>query len=358
MSAALRITPHFAVMVCIAAAGCQDPVLYRSESLEVRGPEDELVCAGTFAHMDKFVTSTQALLGEPFERVRYEWAPNSFDVDECPEQALGCASSYFVYAKSLASEHELFHASRSNSLPRPLEEGLATMYGEWLTADERHEREQLRTAIETNSFATNFAGYERAAHFASFLVWWQGVERIVEFQRTLEGDWYDRSFSAWVPVFEEIYGASWEDVWALYEDYPECNSIKYHQSLTLCAGPITPEATLAPELGAPAEFTVEVGCEQDTAVGPVFDDDVVRKTVVLDIQPVIALPLWAELEADEELEAIVVLTPACGDCTTPQSAIALDYSGDIEMGALSGAYVMHVFTAIDRAGSVTLRLSL
>ena len=87
-----RRTVHVLGLATIAATACgpRDPVLYSSGSVEVRGPEAALVCEGTYAHMDDFVFRTQAALGEPFRQVTYDWAPDSFDPDQCPGQSCGC----------------------------------------------------------------------------------------------------------------------------------------------------------------------------------------------------------------------------------------------------------------------------
>ena len=173
----------------------------------------------------------------------------------------------------------------------------------------------------------------------------------------METDGYELPFADWAPIFSEVYGASWDETWTLYQDYPDCEPIKVHWSLERCSQPLVADQIPSPELSTPAEVMIDVGCGEPTAIGPLFNDDVVQTTIVVSIQPSIELPLWARLRSDEDSEAIVVLTPACGNCTMTQSAVALSQENDLEMGNFSGDYFMHVFTPIGYTGAVGVELS-
>jgi hypothetical protein len=113
----------------IFACGEDLPVVARGRYVELATDRDDPVCAGTVAHLDRFIEGVFAAIGEsPPDRVfaRVEW----------PAHHDGTASAGIdgdrVFARSplLVHEHELMHVAHLQAWPRSarfMEEGLAVM---------------------------------------------------------------------------------------------------------------------------------------------------------------------------------------------------------------------------------------
>jgi hypothetical protein len=121
----------FGALVLMGSSGCGEdlPVVSRGRYVEIATDRDEPVCAGTVAHIDRFIEGAFELLGEtPPDRifVRSEW----------PAHHDGSASARMdgdrVVTRSplLVDEHELMHAVHLQAWPRSakfMHEGLAVL---------------------------------------------------------------------------------------------------------------------------------------------------------------------------------------------------------------------------------------
>ena len=273
MEMPVRSQTTIAIASVLAVFGCADdrlPIREASEHLILRVPSGLEVCGGTFSTMESEVIRIRELFGARAGTVDYTWMPRSHYGREefpCVMGASGCAGGLLVFDRAIANTHELVHAARSG-MPAAFEEGLATL----LTAPIAPEtplapREQLFDAL-VGSWPEDGALYPRAAHFVSFLIADEGIDTFGEFDRRvryIKGT-RDATFAEWVGVFEDVYGATFEEMWTAYADYPDCPAVQFHRPLTACAALAerTPEATLvAPflgEAGPDASFKRSFNC--------------------------------------------------------------------------------------------------
>lgn len=351
----------------LSACGGDDlpPIHERSESLILRSPSDLPVCKGTFAKMEAEVIHIQKMFGSAPEPVDYSWMPEShYSADEfpCDFQAFGCAASFSVYARTLASTHELVHSARSGSLPSVLEEGLATLLDVPMDADAgvMASRAILLEALEagTWSLAPDINGlYERLAHFTSFLFAQYGQEKFLEFEANVRWDDYAyRPRSEWARGFEAVYGASFDEAWADYADYPDCPPAQFHLPLTQCAmlatGPV--DARLVPE----DTFTRTLECSDDEVVGPIvsYNRSMVRSaSYVVDLHSHLAGTVEIAWTGQPSQADRAVLTN-CGNCWDGSAAFLSGSELHTSSKLRAGRHALILYRDLDATGEFGIEL--
>jgi hypothetical protein len=363
-------------MLLLGACDSEDlpPIYEQSEWLVLRSPPNLQVCGGTFAEMEADVIQLHEMYGTTSVSVDYSWMPESrYSADEFPCQistAFGCAASVNIYARTLASTHELVHAGRSAKLPAVLEEGLATIFDTPINADAdvMASREILLDALEAGTWglAPNSHGlYERVAHFVSFLFAQYGRETFLEFEaRVAWGDYAYRPLSQWQADFEAVYAESFDHAWAAYADYPDCPPARFHLPLTECSMLATApvDAKLIPtpvhEPGPKASFSRTLECSDDEAVGPIvaYDRSMTRSgSYVVDIHNHFHETLriaWA----GEATDADRAILTNCGNCWAGSAAFLSGSERSTSSKLLSGPHALILYRELDATGELGIEL--
>lgn len=337
-------------------------VVSRSDLLVLYAPQDYVeqdmaVCDGTFEKMEHDVYLTRKMFkSNTAVPIHYYWLPAiQISSDEFPCTASGhaCTIEQTIYARTLASTHELVHASRATA-PRVLEEGMAT-----LLSDPYHRlsklvaREELFDAFEAGTFeqASDPIGlYERSAHFVSFLIAEWGLETFLEFNS--RGYSYLASFDEWTQGFEHVYGASFQQVWMMYGEYPDCPPVQFHMPVSACdalGGTATPATTLTAAYSlesGPADdpdstFIDSLDCAEGETFGPYsYDGKTSRGAMsVVEIDNWLAGSVWIELVGDVDAGSRAAIT-ACGSCWDGVGALLSHEERKILSNVPSGTYAL------------------
>jgi hypothetical protein len=218
----------------------------RGEHVEVWASEGLEVCGGNVEHMDRFVKRFREVVGPRPEAEalhRYyvldeeDWADWA-DVGGCPENVAGCAvQRRTIYARVAPSTHELVHAEIAADGYSLFEEGIAEVFGDgppdaWPLSYEIVGLLQLRDAKLPSG------AYERAAHFARFLIERHGIDG---FLRLRDATVRDDTFDELEWAFETTLGSSIERELAAYQGYTAwCQNAGYRLALLECETPPTP----------------------------------------------------------------------------------------------------------------------
>lgn len=343
-----------------------------SSRLILRAPTDLEICAGTFASMEAEVIELQSRFGVDPNLVDYAWMPESHYDDEalpCNLSTFACSIGNNVYARTLASTHELVHASRP-SLPAVLEEGLATLLSVPRTNDvgEMATRDELLTALELGTWeqASDERGvYERSAHFVSFLLAAWGHDKFADFERRVRGASSNREqpLAKWEADFEDIYGEPFSAVWQEYADYPDCGLAQYHLPLTACTmvadGALS--ASLRPAFMTDtedAEFSDSLACADAHVFGPrqLLDGATVRAAnFAVEVDNWIGGSVHVTLTGAASERSRLLLTN-CGDCWDGSASMLTGSSPSELLNIQSGPYALILFAEIDAHGELGVRL--
>ena len=260
-------------------------------------------------------------------------------------------------------------------LPSVLEEGLASLLEQPSTSDDLNivSRDELLAALEAGSLQNASSGhglYQRSAHFISFLFAEFGREKFIELEQRVgvanpdRGN-DDRPLADWEAAFETTYGQPFADVWAAYEDYPDCSSAQFKLPLTACAmlEGASPSATLIPtyatEITPEAEFRLTFECSDDAVVGPyVFGDRQVARASM----HVIAIDNAHDPRVDVQLTGhrdagTRALFTSCGNCWEGAGALLTRSNLSRELDVPSGVYALILYQDMDVPGPVGIGVS-
>ena len=266
----------------------------------------------------------------------------------CVEGAVGCAMGHDIFAEYLAEEHELIHAARSSTLPVVLEEGLATFLGG--TGASQSSREALRSAIEGDEGLSFDFSYQRASEFVQFLVQLGGFEKIIELSELTD---YESRFSTWRPHFEEVYGQTWEDVWASYLESPECfPDATMNDDVWLCHiddVPVIEISSATTEL----EYLQDMECGEVGVVGP-LKGDMLRHEIAVEFDFDVPTSVFARILGDVVPGSRVKVT-RCGPCGQQEGFVLDDLNGFTLM-SLQGRYVLELRQPADAGGQLGIGL--
>jgi hypothetical protein len=339
--------------LAMLAIGCQTdleipPIIEASDHLVLRGYEP--VCTGTFGEMEARVVAIQELFDAPPVQVTYNWIGEQTPEVECIPGAAACAWGQDIFALYLANEHELVHAARSRQLPGALEEGLAEFLGTGDSWDPFGTRDELRLAIESDQRGFS---YTRASEFVQFLVQSQGFEPLIELA---EHTVYTSEFEAWRPKFEEIYGQTWDAVWAAYLESPDCSSIVMTDDVYLCYSESSPIIDLAPTFPEPEQYLHDMDCASETVVGPAHGDEL-RHEIAVEFNDPFLPTLWVRVRGDIVSDSRVGLR-YCGPCGETAAGVVL--GEDVPLSALTvqpGRYVLELIQPANVGGQLGVEIS-
>jgi hypothetical protein len=262
------------LLLPLLLSGCSSPPELQWEGEHVRlGAEDpEAICGGTRAYLDRRAGELMDRFGTS-HTIDYYWVPSGVD-PFCPDNAAGCVSDRSVYSLWIPHEHELAHAA-STGMPRALEEGLATHWGDSWPIYALAPRDQLYPLLLQQVEITQTDEYARVAHFLAYLSENYGWESLAELDRTLDEE---SSADDVNQAFIEVFGMSLDGAMMAYADYPDCRGIV---DMSLACDK---EPTVLGFLSV--TMSREVDCAASDILGPfngmAFAEEVVEVTPAID----------------------------------------------------------------------------
>ncbi len=187
-------------------------------------------------------------------------------------------------------------------MPRALEEGLATYFGDPFPLYEMAPRERLAELLSSNETLTSGAEYARAGHFVAFLVESYGWDSMLKLDDTLGRE----SSAAQIDVaFQSVFGVDVAGALKAYEDFPDCWG-SVDTSLG-CAAPPEPMGLFV------ATFERVIDCASGEGVGP--HHGMVFVEGVIELEPAIAGSRILSTTGDGAAEGGFVLLRRCGPCS-------------------------------------------
>lgn len=308
--------------------------------------QPERVCGGTRDYLDARAGQLSERFGSDPRTIRYYFVDSASEYCGDAHDPVGCVSGRDVFSEWALLEHELVHAARDTHLPRALEEGLATHWGEpWpaLASDALVSRDRILEMLDSGKIET-LAEYGRMAHFVAFLAERDGWEVLVDLDERLELDSPREKLDA---ALVEVAGRDLEGLLEEYADYPECNG---YVSMDLsCGGP----AIVLGQTETVIERTVD--CGDDTTLGPsagfVFTEEIVELAPTVDDYRTVLV------EGDGIEAGGHVMMRACGPCGDAGVGL-IETSGLISTEMLPvGRYVLR-FRVPEASSPATIRLTI
>ncbi|HWB78212.1 MAG TPA: hypothetical protein VG755_24775 [Nannocystaceae bacterium] len=253
-----------AVPACADEAPEVPPIVWEGEHLRFGTSEDlDAVCAGTLPYADDLVEHMAHLLGAAEPTVDFYWVPDGLDRYCVPEQ-VGCTVGSSVFSQFVLHQHEFVHALRDHGAYRPLEEGLAELYGDDWEAFYHLEGDVIEMFETHDKKPLEGPWYPLAGFFASFLRHHAGTADFLAFvEATNKGDSWDVTER----MFTEFFDATVDDLVAdQTATYPRCNQTIYRDNSFECS---RPGVTLPPEGSTEVTtITVAMGCGDADVLGP------------------------------------------------------------------------------------------
>ena len=248
-------------------------------TIHAYGITEEEVCGGTLDETDAFAARIAQWHGfDPaaldlsihwIDKARFE------DEEWCAPMAFGCVRDGEVHTPWLPFGHELSHAVDHamgyRSFALALAEGLAAIHsdpqlgGPPTPEDPVTEEDlpgDLRDALnETEDLPDGSFPLLVSGHFVSYLLETHGLDAVHELQsRAARGI----TEPEWDDLFQDVLGASYEEVLSGYDEYPLCSWNAYRSKVWECSGEA--DVIAMPEMD-PLTFNVDLSCDNPRAVG-------------------------------------------------------------------------------------------
>ncbi|MEM6993516.1 MAG: hypothetical protein AAF721_23580 [Myxococcota bacterium] len=271
-------------LAALLVSGCAQPeehelpeVLWQGERIEFRSyAPDDLVCGGTFEHLDRRAAHLADVFGVEPGLIQYTWAPGKTIMNHCPVLATGCSKDRQVFSTRASHEHELVHALR-DSAHRGLEEGLAVAFGDDRMLQRIDGADVSRTLFEIDEdHPPASTQYHQLGHFVSFIAAHYGIEALVDLDHASRRS--DGFGELEARVLETLGDPLPEVVTEYNVAYPDCEVPEFRYDGLEC-GSEGVEFPLAP--GATTAVSVPVACEDPNTVGSFVGE--VFKRVRIDV---------------------------------------------------------------------------
>lgn len=337
------------LLLCLGTASCADfelpgELVWSGEYLDVYASEGLQACGGSFDFMDTFIGRLSAELGlhPPSSPVSFHFvdADDWASVDCAPHAAACFFPGEGVVSPDLPEEHELTHAVLDVDSEVPLlEEGLAEVFGTDYVVSPVASGPRVEDLLRENSVHYGVAG-----HFVGFLVERHGAAAVVELNEKT-GAGYESIAAA----FSEVLDSDLETELELYENYPKCESHGYRRALFECA--LEPESPLSPVSGW--DIDVELGCEDQTALGPRFGEMWTIRT--FDVSAALGETSMVLSREDDGVGRVEVFRcePRCGE----DRPYEVGAEGE-PLRLREGRYWVKFTRPVDASGSFSLRTSI
>ena len=313
--------------------------------------EDE-ACAGSFEALDRHSAAVVDFFGYD-ESLRYDyyWMSHEFFQGKCPSTAGACVRAGVPHTRYVPDTHEAVHAvhyeDRGESCPLVLREGLAeylegpSFHDDWNDPElEGNIGELLTVTVLPYEF------YERAGHFASFLVEGYGKEAVsalcaaIPFVHTVED---------WDQATREVLGVELQELLDEYEQYPLCHQAQYRARLSECDG--EPDLTMDLEQEE-VVFEVSMHCSDPGTIGPIKGRTVATRRIGVPEE------MWAKvyvLGEDGEPTLLDYNIEECAPCSTqPYVHFASTLPNIFHFPP--GMYELIIYARPEEAETLTVRL--
>lgn len=314
------------------------PVVWEGEHVRFGRDADGEFCAGTLAHMDRYVGALKQRLGAPDDlQVEYYWMddPEAF----CGEYS-SCSVDNRAFSVRPLSHHEIVHAVRRESSYPFIEEGIATAWGVIHSSKVVPDRGQLQEAIEDPGVPED---YELAADFTSFLLADWGDENFVELSRAVPNG---VDFAGFRETFDSVYDLSLDEAVEAYGTYAACEPKGFVENVEACGDP-----AVTITCGPGVEHEVDMRCdgEQVASAG-----DLMFTTVTIEIPEEGEYEVYLEGEPGVSTANTAWLRECGSGCRDVRDVGTYTW-GDFQVHDLpEGTYVLTVTRAPDEGVPLTL----
>jgi hypothetical protein len=249
--------------------------------------------------------------------------------------------------------HEVAHAISDAGQgrfcgPSVLEEGLA----EYLSApsfyEEWYGQPELSAAIAlilTKAPIKGRVEYERAGHFASFLLETYGPEAVMALCERIP---FYHDIEDWEAGVPELLSIELPELLAEYDQYPVCSRQHYRARLWECDG--EPHAVADP--AQDVVFEVALDCSDPGTIGPLSSRAVATRRIFFPQPMRTAVYITDETGADPGLDFNL---QKCAPCSaTPDIFTSADLTVAFQFHA--GMYDLILFGELDQPQQLTIRL--
>jgi hypothetical protein len=356
------LTPLAALLVLV---GCQpEPHDWRDdytfawegEHVTVYGydrSEDE-VCGGSFAAVDQFSASIIELFDfDDSIHFDYHWMSSEFFEGKCPPNIGSCtALGYGPRTRSIPNMHEVAHAlsygGKGRFCPSVLEEGLAeyltgpSFYEEWYGQPELSANIAL---ILTKAPIKGGAEYERAGHFASFLLETYGPEAVMALCERIP---VYHDIEDWEAAVPELLGVKLTELLAEYDQYPVCSRQQYRARLWECDG----EPDAVADATQDVVFEVALDCSDPGTIGPLHNRAVATRRIYFPEAMRTGIFITDETGQDPRLDFNLQECAACS--ADPDIFTSADLT--VVFNFRAGMYDLILFGELDQPQKLTIRL--
>jgi hypothetical protein len=356
-----RMTPLAALLVLV---GCQpEPqgwrddytFVWEGQHVTVYGydrSEDE-VCGGSFAAVDQFSASIIDLFEfDDSVHFNYRWMSSEFFEGKCPPGAGACmARGDGPRSRSIPDMHEVAHALRSEGkdfCPSVLREGLAEYLSGPKFYEEWYEQPELSATIAeilTKAPIRGRAEYERAGHFASFLLETYGPEAVTALCERIP---FYHDIEDWEAAVPELLGIELPELLAEYDQYPVCSRQHYRARLWECDG--EPDAVADP--AQDVVFEVALDCSDPGTIGPLHGQAVATRRIFFPEAMRTGIFITDETGEDPGLDFNLQECAACSD----DPDIFTSAGPSTVFNFRAGMYDLILFGELDQPQKLTIRL--
>jgi hypothetical protein len=315
--------------------------------------EDE-ACAGSLAAVDRFSASTIELFDfDDSIHFDYHWMSSEFFEGKCPPKWAACTANHDgPRSRSIPDMHEAAHAlsyeGRGRVCPSVLEEGLAgylsgpVFYEHWYG---QPELSASITEILTAAPVRGGAQYERAGHFASFLLETYGPEAVTALCKRIP---FYHGREDWEVAVPELLGIELPELLAEYDQYPVCSLAHYRARLWECDG--EPDAVADP--AQDVVFEVVLDCGDPRTIGPLSGRAVTTRRIFFPEAMRTGIFITDETGADPGLDFNLQQCAACS--AHPDIFTSRDLT--VVFQFRPGMYDLILFGELERPQKLTIRL--
>lgn len=340
-------------------SGCQPPEapiigekVYESESFEVYASEELVACEGTFPAMESWLSSFRARVGENAsgEEFRFFWlTEDDYEMSPCQDFSFGCAKRSFgdAYSMGIPLPHEIVHLElRHERPPLFLEEGAAEFFGaSWQIKD-------LVDPVDEEGLFDSFTDketYVEAGKLTRYLVDEFGDEAYFELYRRTPRD---AGRSKVDDVMREVLEVSLDEVLEGYAGFAPACHVENWRSFDYECGEMP---LLMPEEDGSWYFGLDMGCEEESVVGPREGRIWMRRAFEVEEATRYELELFSSNgDADARLRVV-----SCDESCMPgeESELKIDITGVVWRDLLPGRHWFEVSLAEGEASTVEVRVS-
>jgi hypothetical protein len=315
--------------------------------------EDE-VCGDSFAAVDQFSASIIELFEfDDSIHFDYRWMSSEFFEGKCPPKTSACTANHDgPRTRSVPDMHEVAHAlsfeGRGRACPSLLEEGLA----EYLSGPSFYEEfiGQPELSVSIDQILTEIpvrgrAEYERAGHFASFLLETYGPEAVTALCERIP---FYHAIEDWEAAVPELLGVELPELLAEYEQYPVCSRQHYRARLWECDG--EPHAVADP--AQDVVFEVALDCSDPGTIGPLHNRAVATRRIYFPEAMRTGIFITDETGQDPRLDFNLQECAACS--ADPDIFTSADLT--VVFNFRAGMYDLILFGELDQPQKLTIRL--